>query len=224
MTISRKSIAGLAAALMVAACWMGGCDSETASPSSATQPTAARPRVPAGAVRITVDWPGASPTDVDRLVAQPIGGALKAAGIARSISASSREGLADLTVHAAPGLDAETFSAKIRRALAEVAGKLPADASHPFMERIPPGFNPPVMAESGRPELHVELSPAGRALGLTEETFAKAFKEAITNADDRRDFLTGLLIRLPDGRKIPFSQVCTAKYARPPDPVNRKWD
>jgi len=175
-------------------------------------------------MRITVDWPGATPADVDRAVAKPIGDALKAAGIAGSISASSREGLADLTVRAAAGLDVETFDRKVRAALAEVADKLPADANDPFVEEMPPGFTPPMPAASGGPELRIELSAVGRKLGLTDEALSDAVEEAAGNADDHPDALADLHITLPDGRKVPLAEVATVTLVRAPDPVTRTWD
>ncbi len=101
---------------------------------------------------INVSYPQASATDVEQLVAQPIENALSGMAGVDSISSSSNEGRASVTLQFANGTNVDAAALEVGRRLSAIRRSLPADATDPSIFKADPNATPILnIALSGAP-------------------------------------------------------------------------
>ena len=92
-------------------------------------------------VSVSVSFPGASPTDVQTLVTQPLERALSTINGVDSISSTSSQG-SSVTVNFIVGYNVQQGALDIRQNLDSVQRSLPSGASAPMMRRFDPNSSP----------------------------------------------------------------------------------
>ena len=93
-------------------------------------------------VSVSVSFPGASPTDVQTLVTQPLERALSTINGVDSISSTSSQGSSSVTVNFIVGYNVQQGALDIRQNLDSVQRSLPSGASAPMMRRFDPNSSP----------------------------------------------------------------------------------
>ncbi len=93
-------------------------------------------------VSVRVSYTGASPTDMESLVAEPIEGALSGLAGVSSISSTSSQGSANVNVQFVEGVDTDKAAIDVERRLASLKARLPADASDPVVQKFDPNSMP----------------------------------------------------------------------------------
>ena len=86
-------------------------------------------------VLTTVQWPGASATDVDANIIQPIDREVRFLDGVKNVISTSREGSASVLVEFVPGTDMQLALANVETAVAQVT-TLPVDSEPPDIRRI----------------------------------------------------------------------------------------
>ena len=86
-------------------------------------------------VLTTVSWPGASATDVDSNIIQPIDREVRFLDGVKRVISTSREGSASVLVEFVPGTDMQSALANVETAVAQVT-TLPEDSEEPKIQRI----------------------------------------------------------------------------------------
>ncbi|RMG27539.1 MAG: efflux RND transporter permease subunit [Gammaproteobacteria bacterium] len=97
------------------------------------------PVVEKDVVRITTDFPGATPAEVERQVTQPIEEAFDGLAGVDAITSVSYEGRSQVQVRLKPGTDVEDFLRKAQNALDRI-DDLPEEAEDPEMVRLETRF------------------------------------------------------------------------------------
>lgn len=93
-------------------------------------------------VSVVVSYPGASPEDVEELVAKPIEQAVSGIAGVSSIRSTSQQGRAQIFVQLAEGADADKAAVDVARRVAAIRARLPADASEPTVNKADPNAFP----------------------------------------------------------------------------------
>lgn len=111
-----------------------GC---TAPPPAPTPTPAAPPPPPAPPVAITVsvDWPGASPADVEQNITTPLEQALHDLRSLTAIDSASRSGRSELELTFRPGTDLFATRSLVQSRLQAALRDLPDSVSHPQLGR-----------------------------------------------------------------------------------------
>ena len=86
-------------------------------------------------VSVSISYPGASPSDVEELVAKVVEDAVAGVSGVQTISSTSREGSAQVSIQFYEGTDTNTAALDIERRLAAIRGRLPADAEAPTVRK-----------------------------------------------------------------------------------------
>jgi multidrug efflux pump subunit AcrB len=86
-------------------------------------------------VLVNVPWPGASASDVDANIVQPIDREVRFLDGVKNVISTSREGSANVLVEFLPGTDMQSALANIDTAVAQVT-TLPEDSETPTVQRI----------------------------------------------------------------------------------------
>ena len=86
-------------------------------------------------VLVNVPWPGASASDVDANIVQPIDREVRFLDGVKNVISTSREGSANVLVEFEPGTDMQSALANVETAVAQVT-TLPKDSEAPTIQRI----------------------------------------------------------------------------------------
>ena len=101
---------------------------------------------------INVSYPQASAQDVEQLVTQPIENAVSGMSGVTSISSTSSEGRATVTIQFANGTNIDAAALDVGRRIAAIRRLLPADATDPSIFKADPNATPILnVALSGAP-------------------------------------------------------------------------
>lgn len=101
---------------------------------------------------VNVTYPQASATDVEQLVTQPIENAVSGMAGVDSISSTSSEGRASVTIQFSSGTNIDAAALDVGRRVAAIRRALPADASDPTIFKADPNSTPIMnVALSGAP-------------------------------------------------------------------------
>ncbi|TAK24085.1 MAG: efflux RND transporter permease subunit [Chloroflexota bacterium] len=93
-------------------------------------------------VSVSVGYPGASPLDVEALIARPVESALSGLAGVQGISTTASEGRANINLQLVEGADANQTAVDVERRLAGIRGRLPTDAQSPVVNRADPNSFP----------------------------------------------------------------------------------
>lgn len=105
-------------------------------------PVARFPKVNYPFVSVSVSYPGASPEDVERLIAEPLEDALAGLPGVTTIGSTSSEGQCRVSVGLVEDADADKAAIDVERRVAGLRGRLPADASTPNVNKADPNAMP----------------------------------------------------------------------------------
>ncbi len=86
-------------------------------------------------ISVTVEWPGASATDVDNNIVQPIDREVRFLDSVKRVRANAFEGRAVISVEFEPGTDMQSALANVETAVKQVT-TLPEDSETPVIKRI----------------------------------------------------------------------------------------
>ncbi|HZQ99323.1 MAG TPA: efflux RND transporter permease subunit [Chloroflexota bacterium] len=105
-------------------------------------------------VSITIQWPGASPTDAEQLVTKIVEGGLSGISGVSSITSTSSEGRSQVSLQLVEGADANQAAIDAQRAIGRLQARLPADIQPPVVNRADPNAFPVMnLAISGKRSL-----------------------------------------------------------------------
>ena len=121
---------------------------------------------------INVQYPQASATDVEQLIAQPIENALSGMPGIDSITSSSNEGRANITLQFVTGTNVDAAALDVGRRLSAIRRQLPTDATDPSIFKADPNAIPILnIALSGAPTdqlfdlANIDLQPQLQSVG-----------------------------------------------------------
>lgn len=97
-------------------------------------------------VSVTTIYPGASPDDVERLIADPIEQAVSTVNRVDEVRTTSREGLCNVVIQFEVGADEKEAAADIRDKVFGVLNQLPDDAEQPIVQKFDIAAQPTIMA------------------------------------------------------------------------------
>ncbi len=100
------------------------------------------PPVSIGVVSVSASLPNASPENVERLVTEPIENAISGISGVSTITSTSSQGSASISVQLADGYDANQANLDIQQAMGPVARQLPANATAPVVRKFDPNASP----------------------------------------------------------------------------------
>jgi HAE1 family hydrophobic/amphiphilic exporter-1 len=89
-------------------------------------------------VMVGVSYSGASPSDVETLIAEPLEAALAGLPGVVSIGSTSSQGRANINLQFAEGVDTDKAAIDVERRVASIRGRLPADAGVPSVNKMDP--------------------------------------------------------------------------------------
>src|SRR5262245_43364372 len=102
-------------------------------------------------VSVAINYPGASPIDVETLVTRPVEGGLAGLAGVSSIGSTSSEGRANINLPPVEDADARRVAVEADRRRAGIRGRLPTDINPPVVNRADPNAFPIMnVALSGR--------------------------------------------------------------------------
>ena len=93
-------------------------------------------------VSVNVPYPGASPADVEALIAKPLEAAMSGISGIQTISSNSFEGRAQISLQLVEGADAQAAAIDADRRMASIRGRLPTDIGSPSVNRADPNAFP----------------------------------------------------------------------------------
>ncbi|MCL4534203.1 MAG: efflux RND transporter permease subunit [Bacteroidetes bacterium] len=93
-------------------------------------------------VSVSVSYPGASPTDMEALVAEPIEGAVAGVAGVQSIQSSTSLGRASVNIQFVEGVDTDKAAVDVQNRVAGIRSRLPADATDPRVGKFDPNSSP----------------------------------------------------------------------------------
>lgn len=94
------------------------------------------PEIDLPLVSVNVTYTGASPEEMETLVIKPIENRVSQVSGIKTMSATAREGFAQIVVEFPLGTDAKDKSSEIREKVASVRGRLPDDIDEPVVQRV----------------------------------------------------------------------------------------
>jgi len=193
--MNRKTLCRLAVWIAAAGTCVAGCRRE------------APPRM----VKITVSYPGASPTEVDEKVVGPVKTALDALPDAGQVTTIGSSGRTEIYVKPISGGDPWQLLDGILEAVERLGATLPAEVSL-AVQPMPTETVPRAPVGETR-AVRVELDPAkAAALGIT----AQAVAEAVARAKREGRPLDEVTLDTPDGHAVPLSEVAEITVAGEP--------
>ena len=129
-------------------------------------PVSRYPNLDIPRVSIRVSYPGASPQDVEQLVAEPIEEAMNGLSGVTDITSTSREGSAAVSLRLTENADVNELVGDVNRRLSAIRSRLPADIDSPSVRKIDP---------EARPIMNISLSgdaSLGQLYDLATDTVA----------------------------------------------------
>ena len=103
-------------------------------------------------VSVSVNYPGASPSDVEQLVTKVIEGGMAGITGVQTITSTSSEGRASINLQLVEGADANQAAIDAQRNVGRLTARLPTDIQPPTVNRADPNAFPVMnVALSGRP-------------------------------------------------------------------------
>ncbi|MBV9546398.1 MAG: efflux RND transporter permease subunit, partial [Chloroflexi bacterium] len=100
------------------------------------------PPVQIGVVSVSVGYPNASAENVERLIAEPLENAISGISGVDTITSTSNEGSANVTVQLVDGYDPNQADIDIQEAMGPVARQLPTGATTPVVRKFDPNASP----------------------------------------------------------------------------------
>ncbi|MBI4288912.1 MAG: efflux RND transporter permease subunit [Chloroflexi bacterium] len=100
------------------------------------------PDISSPVVSVTVSFPGATPEEVETLVTKPVEAAISTLNGIESVSSSSREGSARVTISFRTGHNMQQASQEVRERLDTIKRRLPDGADEPVLRRFDPNDAP----------------------------------------------------------------------------------
>lgn len=94
------------------------------------------PEIDLPLVSVNVTYTGASPEEMETLIIKPIENRVSQVSGIKNMSATAREGFAQIVVEFPLGTDAKDKSSEIREKVASVRGRLPDDIDEPVVQRV----------------------------------------------------------------------------------------
>ena len=89
-------------------------------------------------VSITVQWPGASPSDAEQLVTKVVEGGLSGIAGVSSITSTSSEGRSQVSLQLVEGADANQAAIDAQRSIGRLQSRLPTDITAPVVNKADP--------------------------------------------------------------------------------------
>jgi HAE1 family hydrophobic/amphiphilic exporter-1 len=93
-------------------------------------------------VSITINWPGASPTDAEQLVTKIVEGGLSGISGVSSITSTSSENRSQVGLQLVEGADANQAAIDAQRAIGRIQARLPSDIQPPIVNKADPSASP----------------------------------------------------------------------------------
>lgn len=110
------------------------------------------PPVSIGVVSVSVTWPNASASNVERLVAEPLENAVSGISGVDTVTSTSSEGSANVLVQLVDGYDPNQADIDIQQAVGPVVRQLPTNATPPVVRKFDPNASPIInIAFTGAP-------------------------------------------------------------------------
>src|SRR5829696_8595818 len=93
-------------------------------------------------VFVQIDWPGASPENIEQAIIKPAENAVAGVSGVQRVDSTAQQGSARVTVSLVEGTDVDQATLDVQRRLASIGRLLPADASQPSVQKADPSASP----------------------------------------------------------------------------------
>src|SRR5215210_191839 len=93
-------------------------------------------------VFIQIDWPGASPENIEQTIIKPAENAVAGVSGVQRIDSTAQQGSARLTIAFVEGTDIDQATIDTQRRLASIGRLLPTDATQPSIQKADPSASP----------------------------------------------------------------------------------
>jgi multidrug efflux pump subunit AcrB len=176
---------------------------------------------PPAAVKIVVEYPGASPKIVDDVVCAPIRQQLIGVEHASAIISVSSNNLAEIYVQCMPNMmDVSMLSVLVDNRAQLAAPVLPMGATIKKAvdvsgQTIPPALH---IHDVDCPDVHVDPLKASR-LGISMSTVTNAVQEAMKSGEK----LSEVTVKSSTGEKVRLTGFATIKTVREPNHIIVRW-
>jgi hydrophobic/amphiphilic exporter-1 (mainly G- bacteria), HAE1 family len=89
-----------------------------------------------------IDWPGASPENIEQAIIKPAENAVAGVSGVQRIDSAAQQGSARITVNLVEGTDVDQATLDVQRRLAGIGRLLPTDATQPSVQKADPSASP----------------------------------------------------------------------------------
>ena len=100
------------------------------------------PNVTFPVVFAQIDWPGASPENIEQAIIKPAENAVAGVSGVQRVDSTAQQGSARITVNLVEGTDIDQATLDVQRRLASIGRLLPPDATQPSVQKADPSASP----------------------------------------------------------------------------------
>ncbi|MCK4623725.1 MAG: efflux RND transporter permease subunit [Phycisphaerae bacterium] len=177
-------------------------------------------------VRITVEYPGASPEDIERTLTLTIETKLHSVENTQSITSISSEGKVEIYAKGIKGTDPTKFTNQIKKAVDSVEEELPVDAKPATVQLLGDGVEIPKVNIQPVDEIQIIINnEKANALGISREQIFNAMRRTLKDRQVEQGNVKtiGEIILTVDGKKILLKDVAEIELVQRPGSIVRKY-